>query len=99
MKIIIGCFSYDFNPLYCTATFFGHQLHTYVPLIDLVQLEAFMDSCNITDKVWIIKKVPSLGDHNLILLSIFMEKVSHLSKYTEWTTVKYLVLKVLEIGI
>ena len=46
------------------------------------------------------KTVPSLGDHNLILLLIFMEKVSHLSKYyTEWTTVKYLVLKVLEIGI
>ena len=46
------------------------------------------------------KTVPSLGDHNLILLSIFMEKVSHLSKYyTEWTTVKYLVLKVLEVGI
>ena len=70
MSIRIGCFRYDFNPLYCTATFFGHQLHTYVPLIDLVQLEAFMDSCDITDKVWIIKKVPSLGDHTQFNSSI-----------------------------
>ena len=75
MKVRIVCFRFDFNPLYCTAMFFEHQLHTYVPLIDLVQLEAFMDSCDITDTVWINKNVPSaLGDHSLILLSIFMEK-------------------------
>ena len=43
------------SPLY---NLLGHQLHTYVPLIDVVQLEAFMDSCDITDRVWINKKIP-----------------------------------------
>ena len=73
MKIRIVCFRFDFNPLYCTAMFFVHQLHTYLPLIDL-SFHGYIVVILQIESESIKKYQSALGDHSLILLSNSMEK-------------------------
>ena len=53
--------------------FFVHQLHTYLPLIDL-SFHGYIVVILQIESESIKKYQSALGDHNLILLSNFLEK-------------------------